>query len=138
MLYYLLALLYVMGASAHALVSPSSSTQTFALFDSQWSVRSEPKFSAEWSAVTMAARLANVYLYYRYNTGVPRTGCQRAGNLGGKERLTTLAPRVVGCNGNHWGRTQAHPGPPRTTGNMQISTRTTSSPARTTQGPPGP
>ena len=138
MLYYLLALLYVMGASAHALVSPSSSTQTFALFDSQWSVRSEPKFSAEWSAVTMAARLANVYLYYRYNTGVPRTGCQRAGNLGGKERLTTLAPRVVGCNGNHWGRTQAHPGPPRTTGTMQISTRTTSNAARTTQGPPGP
>ena len=67
-----------MAASAHALVSPSSSTQTFALFDSQWSVRSEPKFSAEWSAVTVAARLANVYLYYRYNTGVPRTGCQRA------------------------------------------------------------
>ena len=78
MLYYLLALLYVMGAFAHALVSPSSSTQTFALFDSQWSVRSEPKFSAEWSAATMAARLANVYLYYRYNTGVPRTGCKRA------------------------------------------------------------
>ena len=63
-----------MAASAHALVSPSSSTHTLALFDSQWSVRSEPKFSAEWSAVTMAARLANVYLYYRYNKRRTQSG----------------------------------------------------------------
>ena len=52
-------------AASHALVSPSSKRCTFALFDSQWSVRSDPKFSAEWSAVTTAARLVNVYLRCR-------------------------------------------------------------------------